>query len=750
MSGDDSEPYDTLDADLDLSGRWRAGLADEELRRVWYTDDFNDTAFVDIDVPSHWRGTTAFVSNDEPLLYRRRFATTASEPTSRAWLLLDGTCTQGDIWLDEAYLGNTDGAWVPHRFEVTDALASRTEHVLGVEVASPPLGDASSKRGLLGTWQDGPYVAPGWNPGGIWRPVRIRRTGPVAITSHRVLCTTANATVAVLTITCTLDAAAACEDEILTRAGSADASRRQPLASGENVVSWTIEIANPDLWWPYELGKQPLIDVTVDVALISTAADLSNPADNHDDGNCSDRFVTRCGLREVTLRDWVLAVNGERVYAKGVLVGPTAHELGTVPVAVITEAIRQAKGAGCNLVRVHAHLARDEFYDAADGAGMLVWQDLPLYRGQNRSVRRTAVRTAQAAVDRLGAHPSIVTWCGHDDPDHVAGGMGLATVGRRVLSHELPNMNRSILDRSVKRALMSADPSRPTIGSSGTWPHPPTFAGTDTHLDLGWSAGEADDLARLARAIPRAVRFVQITPSPSASAGSIAPAEVASDELRRWPPDELAALVGDSPIDLDLLADRLPPEAFDTSDDWQRATRNYQAELIRIQVETLRRLKYHPSGGFVIAHLADIRPVMSTALIDHEGTTKPAYDALRAACAPVLVTLSPWPHCAHPGDEMQCAIHVINDKRQSLHDARVTVRLHVATDADATTSDDRHAAGSVTSWEFGGDVDADAVALVGRISLTVPERATRIDASLRLICAELTATRTYTVPVHLH
>ena len=31
--------------DLDLSGRWRAIVADEELRRTWQRDDFDDAQF---------------------------------------------------------------------------------------------------------------------------------------------------------------------------------------------------------------------------------------------------------------------------------------------------------------------------------------------------------------------------------------------------------------------------------------------------------------------------------------------------------------------------------------------------------------------------------------------------------------------------------------------------------------------------------------------------------------------------------
>jgi len=722
------------DPDLDLSGSWRAGPADEELRRTWYTDDFDDADFAHIDVPGHWRSHRRFADNDAPLLYRRRFSALTPAPDTRAWLLLDGVCSQGDVWLDDVYLGNTDGAWVPHRFEVTEALGARNDHVIGIEVGCPPLTDRSSKRGLLGTLQDGPYVEPGWNPGGIWHPVTIRRTGSVAIVSHRVLCTSATPTRAIVTITSVIDSAAAGEVVIRTMIGGVDHERRQPLARGTNAVTWNVEVPDPDLWWPYELGAQPLTQVTVEVSSLTGTPTGSNHVfdGGTDDGGAvfSDGFTLRCGLRQVTLRDWILTVNGERLFARGVLAGPAAHELATAPDEVVAAPVRAAKDLGCNLIRLHAHIAPDACYDAADELGMLVWQDLPLYRGQNRSVRATAVRTAEAAVDRLGAHPSLIVWCGHDEPDRVGDDAHRPSFGRRLAAHQLPNWNRSVLDRSVKRALTGADPSRPVIGSSGTWPHPPSLAGTDTHLDLGWSTGEADDLARLARAVPRAVRFVQITPSPS-------PNTPPADHLNaHWPPATVAELICDSPVDADVLVDRLPPAAFDSAQAWYRATQNLQSLLIRTQIETLRRLAYRPTGGFVVAHLSDLRPGMFPSLIDHTGAAKPAATALRAACAPVLVTLDRWPGCAHPGDALECAVHVINSTRAALTGARCEIELRWDGGGD--------------HWEFEGDVEADSVGLIGTIGVVVPEAIGRIDALLHVRSGEVDVSSRSTVPVHDH
>jgi hypothetical protein len=128
---------------------------------------------------------------------------------------------------------------------------------------------------------------------------------------------------------------------------------------------------------------------------------------------------------------------------------------------------------------------------------MLVWQDFPLAGGYARSIRKQARRQAAAMVDMLGHRPSIAIWCGHDEPAGDDGGV------RAVLAQELPTFNRTVLDRSVKRVLEKADPSRPIIASSGSWPHV-GGGGTDTHVDVE----DGRDLAAFARSFPRMVRFV--------------------------------------------------------------------------------------------------------------------------------------------------------------------------------------------------------------------------------------------------
>src|SRR5438552_1596543 len=85
---------------------------------------------------------------------------------------------------------------------------------------------------------------------------------------------------------------------------------------------------------------------------------------------------------------WVLSVNGERLFLKGSNQGPTRMALGDATAEELAADVALAKGAGLDLLRVHGHVSRPELYDAADEAGLLLWQDMPLQWGYARGVRK--------------------------------------------------------------------------------------------------------------------------------------------------------------------------------------------------------------------------------------------------------------------------------------------------------------------------------------------------------------------------
>ena len=115
-----------------------------------------------------------------------------SRPGHRRFLSFDGIFYFGDVWLDGHYLGATEGYFFPHSFEITRHAGSRRgQRPRGRGREPAARRDRTAKRTITGVFSHWDNLDPDWNPGGIWRPVRVRDTGPVRISWLRVLCTEA-------------------------------------------------------------------------------------------------------------------------------------------------------------------------------------------------------------------------------------------------------------------------------------------------------------------------------------------------------------------------------------------------------------------------------------------------------------------------------------------------------------------------------------------------------------------------------
>ncbi|MDZ7674294.1 MAG: hypothetical protein U5K30_04405 [Acidimicrobiales bacterium] len=703
-----------------ISNDWVAIPADDVLRRTFAEPDLDVRAWEPIRVPGHWRSTPAFADHDGPLLHRTTFEQDPGAAERRWWLRFDGLFYQGDIWFDGVYLGDTEGYFFPHTFEVTDALQDRREHTLAVELACAPQTDRTDKRNITGVFQHWDAIDPDWNPGGIWRPVHLVDTGPVRIARLTTRCVEASQERAVLAFQADLDTTHGVEAHLRTQVGSIDHGADHTLASGTNTVEWTVTVDRPRLWWPHTLGPAQLENVVVEVRLRDAAG-----------SRVSDSRRFRTGLRRVDMKRWTMRVNGERLFLKGSNQGPTRMDLAEAGADECRRDIELAKDAGLDFLRLHAHVARSETYAAADEAGMLVWQDFPLQWGYARHMRKQAVRQAREMVSLLGHHPSVAIWCGHNEPmrldidaDAFTDPKRTAQLGARALaSMQLPTWNKSVLDRAVKRAIDGDDGSRPTIAHSGVMPHLPQLQGTDSHLYFGWYFGHERDFPGFARAVPSQVRFptefgAQAVPDTDGFMGGEA-----------WPDLDWEQLATTHNLQRSVMDKHVPRDGH-TYESWKQATQAYQATVVRHHIETLRRLKYRPTGGFAQFSFADCHPSVTWAVLDHERRPKLAYHALAAACAPVIVVADRLPETLVPGDALALDVHVVSDRRIDLS-GRVDATLSWGSgpsardDSGPPARDDsgppaRDGDGEHT-WSFEGDVPADSCVRVGTVQFEVPE-----------------------------
>ena len=194
---------------MELPGPWVAAEADDEIRRNGISLELQADAagggWTEVSVPGHWQSTAEFAASDGPIMYRTRFTAPVPQDGRRRWVTLDGIFYQADVWLDGAYLGDPEGYFFPHSFDITDLSRFDEAHVLAVEVTCAPQREPRSRRNITGVLQQSEWFDLAYNPGGLWRPVRLYDTGPVRIDRLRVLCRDADARRAHVRITARLD-----------------------------------------------------------------------------------------------------------------------------------------------------------------------------------------------------------------------------------------------------------------------------------------------------------------------------------------------------------------------------------------------------------------------------------------------------------------------------------------------------------------------------------------------------------------
>src|SRR5262249_12759526 len=276
--------------------------------------------------------------------------------------------------------------------------------------------DRTAKRLVTGVFSHWDNLDPDWNPGGLWRPVRVVETGPARVARLRCVCVEATEERGRLRLDLTLDAAGTEDGQKAPLPARLNARLSGPdggalllegggevaLAGGDNHLSWTLDVDHPPRWWPRRLGDQPrcTLEVTVEVG-----------------GEPSDGHTLRTAFREVQWRRWQLHVNGERFFVKGSNQGPARMQLGEATRDELARDVQLALDANLDLLRLHAHVSRPELDHAArDAAGLLFGGALPRQGGSARGVRNPAVRRARGMVGVLGPHPSMVLWCAHNEP----------------------------------------------------------------------------------------------------------------------------------------------------------------------------------------------------------------------------------------------------------------------------------------------------------------------------------------------
>jgi hypothetical protein len=389
----------------------------------------------------------SFFQND--FWYRREFILPVTT-TSRHFLLnFEGINWKADIYLNGSQVGHIDGAFHRGRFEVTKNLLPGQRNVLAVlihKVANPgatherSLWKGTRNGGVLG--KDNPtfQASIGWNwmvsirgrDIGIWDHVFLEQTGPVVLTDPFVQSAVSqDQKTADLTLQFTLKNL---EDKLVDGAvsgtlGNIAFTQKVQLAANETKTLTLdkssfpqLSIENPQLWWPNGYGDQPLQHLKLAVSAA---------------GIPSFEKEVVFGIRQLTYdtSNNVLKIscNGQHIQLNGGNWGMDETML-RYEAKDYDNAVRLHKEMHMTMIRNWVgQVGKEEFFDACDKYGLLVWNDFWLANpsdGNNPDDHPIFMDNVDDRILRIRNHPSLALYCGRNEgnpPKDLDAGMAQAT-----------------------------------------------------------------------------------------------------------------------------------------------------------------------------------------------------------------------------------------------------------------------------------------------------------------------------------
>jgi len=656
-----------------LDGTWQLRPTDT-FRQGFYPLD--DATWLEQDLPAHWQQHPLLEHYAGKVVYRKRFALQGLgvggwglgvglvAPNPRYWLRLNGTFYWSQPYFNGVDLGRHEGYFAAQEHEVTPWVAA--ENTLLVEVECPEERDKRGKRMIAGVFSHWDCIDPATNPGGIWLPVELIATGPTRIKQLLLHTQTIGDATAELRYRVDLDAASA--GDITLRwtltpknfAGEIQViEQRRALAAGQQELAGLLDVRDPQLWWTHDLGHPSCYTISLAVT---------------QDGAVSDERALTFGIRRFEMQKSIVYINGVRLFIKGNNYAPGDTRIATMTSERYMTDMQLVQECHMNMLRVHAHVDHPLFYDAANMAGILLWQDFPLQWLYRREVLPEARRQVGQMVRQLYNHPSLAIWCMHNEPLYVVDTKDESwhTRLRTYASVLLWNWNRNVLDTQLKRLTEQADRTRPAVRSSGEYSVPGLREGTDAHFYYGWymTYGPLRRWESVVRRLPNTLRFAtefgtQSFPNLESSV--------------RFMDADIAK------IDWDHLVARHQFQAnvMDHWLNWRAArslaelvalTQDYQCTINRYYIDRLRFHKYRPTGGIIPFLFHDPNPAVLWSIVDYWRVPKRSYAAMRLAFSPqYLFTVLSQDHYL-PGVAIDLPIYVVNDA-QCATSVELTARI---------------------------------------------------------------------------
>ena len=490
-------------------------------------------------------------------------------------------------------------------------------------------------------YQHGWDWAPKYKNIGIWKPVHLIAWSTARLENAYIVTNEATKEQAKLTLH--LDVESAQGGELtaeLLQEGKPFQNYPFQIEQDNQHKLFSFTIDNPELWWPNEMGEQPLYDF--EVVLKSDLQVLD-----------SKKITT--GIKTIQLVQepdekgfsFYFKVNGIPMYAKGANYVPEEMIETWMNPDNTYKLLKMAQDAHFNMLRVWGGgvYPSDDFFNSCDSLGILVWEDF-MYAGTmypyDEAFLENAKIEALEQVKRLASHPSLALWCGGNE---ISEGyynwgwqksLGWTEEDDQAIKAGYDRLFETILPRVVD----TYDGTRPYWPSSPSkgWGRPESLTQGDVHYWGVWWGEQPYEMYREKVGRFNSEYGYQSYPDYS-TLEKIAQGEPLSKEAKVIAAHQKHAR-GTRQIDDFIQRYCSPSEDFK---DYVNQSQLSQAIGMEIAIEAHRTAKPY-NMGTLYWQLNDAWPVTSWSSIDYYGNPKVFHEWLKTLYAPVLLSLDRKDH----------------------------------------------------------------------------------------------------------
>ena len=564
-------------------------------------------------------------------------------------LVFEGLDTYADISLNGYELISTDNQFREWKVDVKRYLKEKDNllevHFTGYDSVMTDLYEqvlpvlpekyAVSRKA---PYQHGWDWAPKYKNVGIWKPVKLMGWNEVRLEDAYAVTGIADSVHAMLTLHLDVENATDGEYEVIVSTGSTIlANRSLSLSKGRHHKVFPVFIQDPQLWWPNEMGEQPLYDFEVVLKKDDRVLDTK-------------KFKT--GIRTFEMVDeldsigraFYFKVNGVPMYAKGANYVPEEMIETWINVDNTLKLLKMAKDAHFNMLRVWGGgiYPSDDFFNICDSLGILVWQDF-MYAGSMYPFDETFLENArieaEEQVRRLASHPSLALWCGGNE---ISEGyynwgwqksLGWSEEDDQAIKAGYDRLFEGILPWSVE----IYDGSRPYWPSSPSkgWGRPESLTEGDVHYWGVWWGEQPYEMYREKVGRFNSEYGYQSYPDYS-TLQKIAQGKALSKDAKVIAAHQKHPR-GTRQID-DFIKRYFPNVKPKDFEEYVHLSQLSQAYGMEVAIEAHRTAKPY-NMGTLYWQLNDAWPVTSWSSIDYYGNPKVFYERLKTLYAPVLLSL---------------------------------------------------------------------------------------------------------------